>query len=114
MRNAMTVGDGDMNEAPTPEGTPPSLRFLKGLVTVLMVTMIAGLITIVALLVIRVPSGGGDLTLPAGLKLPKGAHAQAVTQGKGWVAIVTGAGEILVYDASTGALRHRYTIDGSD
>lgn len=93
-----------------PEGTPPSLRLLKGLVIALMVTMIAGLITIVVLLVIRMPGSAGDLTLPKGLKLPAGAQVQAVTQGKGWVAIVTDGNRILVYDAATGKLRHSYAL----
>lgn len=91
-------------------GLDPSLRFLKRLVTVLMIVMIAGLITIVAVIVIRFPSGGGDLVVPNGLRLPAGETAGAVTQGKGWIAVVTESGRILVYDAATGALRHDYAL----
>ncbi|GHE00068.1 hypothetical protein U879_10035 [Defluviimonas sp. 20V17] len=101
-----------MNDAPAPgEGLPPSLRLLKGLVIVLMITMIAGLIAIVALLVIRVPKSGGDLVVPAALKLPAGARAEAITQGRGWIAVVTTAGKILVFDGTTGKLRHSYDVN---
>lgn len=99
------------NSPATGEALPPSLRLLKGLVIVLMVTMIAGLIAIVALLVIRMPGGNGDLVMPSGLKLPAGETPQAVTQGKGWIAVVTDNGEILVFDGKTGALRHRYKVN---
>ena len=101
-----------MNNAPAPrEELPPSLRLLKGLVIVLMITMIAGLIAIVALLVIRVPATGGDLVVPAGLKLPPGTTPEAITQGKGWIAVVTSAGKILVFDGTTGKLRHSYDLN---
>ena len=104
----------DISEDP---GAPPpdpalagTLRFLKILVAALAATMILGLITIVALLVIRLPGGTaadpGDLpALPAAVLLPDGAKAEAVTFGRGWVAVVTTAGEILIYDRATGALR---------
>lgn len=105
-----------MDKAPAPdEALPPSLRLLKGLVIVLMVTMIAGLIAIVTLLVIRMPGEsaalGGDLVLPKGLHLPAGAKPQAITQGKGWIAVVTETGRILVFDGKTGALRHDYALE---
>lgn len=101
-----------MNNAPIPgEELPPSLRLLKGLVIVLMITMIAGLISIVVLLVIRVPKSGADLVVPAALKLPPGARAEAITQGKGWIAVVTQAGKILVFDGTTGKLRHSYDVN---
>lgn len=101
-----------MDDAPAPrEELPPSLRLLKGLVIVLMITMIAGLIAIVALLVIRVPKSAGDLVVPAALKLPPGARAEAITQGRGWIAVVTRAGKILVFDSATGKLRHSYDVN---
>jgi hypothetical protein len=31
--------------------------------------------------------------------------------GRGWYAVVTDTGELLVYDASNGALRQRVTLD---
>lgn len=97
----------DMNDAPaTSKGPlPPELRFLKTLVTVLTATMILGLITIVALLVIRLNAPSPAPLLPAAIALPDGARAEAVTMGRGWVAVVTDRGQILVYDAETGLLR---------
>lgn len=89
----------------------PTLRFLKRLVTVLTLTMIAGLIIVVAVFVIRFPSDEEhDLTLPPKISLPAGEKASAVTQGKGWVAIVTESGKILVFDGRSGALRHSYAL----
>ncbi|MEM8850564.1 MAG: DUF6476 family protein [Pseudomonadota bacterium] len=63
------------NEDP---GLPPDLRFLKALVTILTAVMIVGVITIVALLVIRLPSAAP--TWPPGLALPPGTDVHAVTQ----------------------------------
>jgi hypothetical protein len=60
---------------------PPSLRFLKWLVIALMVVMIAGVITITTLLVTRLQ--------PA----------------------VSPDSRILIYDATTGALRQTVTVD---
>lgn len=76
---------------------PPSLRFLKWLVIVLMITMIAGVITIVALLVTRMPDAQAGFALPAGIALPAGTEAEAVTMGKGWIAVVTRDARILIF-----------------
>ena len=89
---------------------PPSLRFLKRLVTVLTVTMILGVITVVGLLVTRLPQGNATPTLPAGLTLPEGARVAAVTMGTGWIAVVTTDDRILIYGAD-GKLRHDLKID---
>ncbi|MCB2137718.1 MAG: hypothetical protein KDE08_17510 [Rhodobacteraceae bacterium] len=99
----------------TPEPTP-DLRFLKLLVTVLAGTMIAGLITIVALLVIRLPKMTAPApALPEAITLPEGQHAQAVTYGRGWYAVVTDTDEILIFDAETRQLQHRVKIgDGQN
>lgn len=90
---------------------PPDLRFLKVLVTALAATMILGLITIIALFVIRLPGvTAAAPTLPAQITLPEGTRAEAVTFGKGWIAVVTEGNEILILDAATGTLRQRLTI----
>lgn len=85
--------------------------------TLLTATLILGVIVIVGLLVIRLaalsPTTGP--ALPAGLALPAGESARAVTFGTGWVAVVTvdaaGAERIRVLDAATGAERASVAID---
>ncbi len=90
---------------------PPHLRFLKTLVTVLTATMIFGLLTIIALLVIRLPGPAAGPVLPDAVKLPEGVIASAVTFGPGWYAIVTeGGAEILIFDAASGVLRQRVAV----
>jgi len=99
-----------MNTAPAPEGLPPSLRFLRALVIVLALTMIAGVITIAALLVTRLP-GQFQATpaLPDRITLPEGAHATAFTQGPDWFAVVTSDARILIFGRD-GSLRQQVTI----
>lgn len=89
-----------------------NLRFLRMLVTVLTATMIGGLLVIIVLFVTRFPSSGPDL--PDRLTLPAGTQASAYTQGKGWYAVVTTTGEILIFDAGTGALRQRIEVRTGD
>ena len=80
---------------PQPE-LPPALRFLKWLVIVLMITMIGGVITIVGLLVTRMPDGRIP-ALPAALALPAGTEAMAITQGPGWIGVVTKDSRLLIF-----------------
>jgi hypothetical protein len=102
-----------MDETPMPEGLPPSLKLLRVLVVLLLLTMIAGFLVIVALFVIRLPGGGdtGALALPQAIALPEGAQATAFTRGRDWVAVVTEDDRILIYDAATGALRQTLRIE---
>ncbi len=86
------------------------MRFLKTLVTVLTGVMIAGLLTIVALLVIRLgpaPAPPAFPVLPEGIALPEGETMQALTIARDWVVVVTEAGAVLLYDRESGALRQR-------
>ncbi|MGL5012586.1 MAG: DUF6476 family protein [Paracoccaceae bacterium] len=96
-------------EDQSPDGLPPGLRFLKTLVIALAVTMIAGVITIVALLVTRL--NGASLPLPETITLPDGAAAQAVTAGNGWYAVVTTDNRILIFDRLTGELRQELAVE---
>ena len=90
----------DMTEPSLPEPElPPSLRFLKHLVTVLTVTMIVGVITVVALLVTRLPALISGPAVPQGLTLPAGTKAAAITFGTGWTAVVTTTDHILIFHA---------------
>jgi len=86
-----------MTMTPEPDGLPPSLRFLRMLVIILMLTMIAGVITVVVLLVTRLP--GSAPAVPPDLALPEGARPAAVTMGQGWVAVVTTDDRILIFGA---------------
>lgn len=90
---------------------PPSLRLLKWLVVLLTLTMIGGVITVVGLLVTRMPQtlAASTPALPEGLQLPKGTRPAAVTFGTGWTAIVTTDDRILIY-GKTGSLRQEMRI----
>ena len=88
---------------------PPDLRFLKWLVTALAATMMIGLITIIALFVIRMPGGQALPAPPDGISLPEGEVPSAVTFGAGWIAVVT-SDSILIYDAQSGALRQSVAL----
>jgi hypothetical protein len=103
-----------METAPAPDGLPPSLRFLKFLVIVLTLTMIVGVITIVAILVTRMPVAmQGMPRMPDSVALPDGARAVAFTQGPDWYAVVTATNEILIFDRATGALRQTVKVEGN-
>ena len=90
---------------------PPSLRFLKWLVIVLTLTMIGGVITVVAVIVTRMPQsfGASAPSLPAEIALPADTSAAAVTFGKGWIAVVTDDDRILIY-ATDGTLRQEVRL----
>jgi len=75
----------------------PEIRFLKILVTALTATMIVGLVTIVGLLVIRLPGAAPLPQLPEAITLPEGAEVQAVTFARDYTVVVTAAGEVLLY-----------------
>lgn len=83
--------------------------------TALTGTMILGLITVVYLLVTRLPPAATTdaaprPVLPDRIVLPDGARPEAVTMGRGWVAVVTDRDEIIVLDAATGAIRQRVSL----
>lgn len=83
-----------MPSDPTPL---PEIRFLKILVTALTATMIAGLVAIIALLVIRLPGKATLPDLPAAITLPAGARVQAITFARDYTVVVTQSGEVLLY-----------------
>ncbi len=90
---------------------PANLRFLRRLVTLLTAVMIAGLVTVIALLVIRLQAPAPVLpALPETIVLPEGVTADAVTFGEGWIAVVAGD-RILIFDAETGALRKEVAVE---
>lgn len=71
--------------------------------------MIAGVLLIIALIVIRFY----DLPppLPDAISLPDGARALSFTQGPDWYAVVTDDGRILIYDRVTGGLRQTVILE---
>lgn len=94
-----------MDTAPVPEGLPPGLRFLKALVIVLTLTMIGGVITVVAVIVTRMPQAIQPLPrMPETITLPDGTRATAFTQGTDWYAVTTADDRILIFDRASGAL----------
>lgn len=91
------------------------LTLLRRLVTTLLVVMIGGFLVLIALLVTRFPQLNGAptaqaVTFPDTIDLPEGVTAEAFTRGADWVAIVADD-EILIFDAETGELRQRITLD---
>lgn len=95
--------------APEEGPLPPSLRLLKWLVILLTLSMIGAVITVVWLLVTRMPQVmSGPPKLPETVVLPQGETAAAVTFGKSWYAVVTQTGRILIY-SETGKLRQDVT-----
>jgi hypothetical protein len=100
----------DPTDAPDP-ALPPSLRFLKWLVILLTLTMILGVITVVAVLVTRMPQAfsAPAPALPDGFTLPGGAEPAAITFGQGWIAVVTQDDRILIFGRD-GALRQEVDL----
>lgn len=88
---------------------PANLRFLRRLVTVLTVVMIAGVLVVIGLLVTRL--NRDTPVLPDQIVLPDGAEARAFTQGPDWYAIVTSDDRILIFDRLTGALRQTVEVE---
>lgn len=90
---------------------PANLRFLRRLVTLLTAVMIAGLVTVIALLVIRLQAPAPSLpVLPQAITLPEGVDPEAVTFGAGWVAVVAGD-RILIFDQDSGELRQEVAVE---
>ena len=78
-----------------------------------MITMILGVITVVFVLVTRMPDGRAQIpALPAQISLPNGAQAQAITYGPGWIAVVSQDSQLFIFDTN-GNLRESLTINTS-
>ena len=70
--------------------------------------MIVGLVTVVALIVMRFRDTGP--VLPENIALPDGVTVQALTVAEGWYGLVTEDDRILIYDRITGALRQEIAL----
>ncbi len=76
----------------TPKEDPPHLRTLRKLVNIMTVVFILGFITIVIVIVMqftRTQNVATGPALPPDIALSGSETAQAVTFGKGWIAVVT-------------------------
>ena len=71
--------------------------------------MIAGVLLIIALIVIRFYDPPPPL--PDAISLPDGTRALSFTQGPDWYAVVTDDGRILIYDRVTGGLRQTVILE---
>jgi len=97
------------DEAPLSEASAKLMRYLKLLVTALAVTMILGFIVLIALLVMRFPSGG-SVPFPAEIALPEGATVEAFTRGPDWLGVATTDGRMLIFSPDGQTLRQEITI----
>lgn len=104
----LSGGGGDVSDIEEEPRLPPDLRFLKALVTILTGVMIAGLITIVVLLVTRLP--GAAITVPDRLQVPAGAEVLAVTQAPGLWLATTADGRLLLF-APDGTFRRAVPLE---
>ncbi len=69
---------------------PKGLRKLRVMTTILMATMIIGIALIFFLIIFKIIQPAvPDLAIPETIELPAGETAQAITQGRDWIAIVT-------------------------
>ncbi|RME14868.1 MAG: hypothetical protein D6801_08435 [Alphaproteobacteria bacterium] len=84
-------------------------RYLKTLVTALSVTMIAGVIVLLVVIVMRF-NAEGTVPLPDAIRLPEGTSAIAITRGPGWLAVVTDDERILIYGLDGTTLRQEIAI----
>lgn len=89
------------------------VRALQWLVIALTASMVVGVIAVVAVVVTRFPK---PMTppMPSELALPAGQTPLAVTQGRDWVAVVSDAGRIFIFDRASGALRQEVVITPQD
>lgn len=87
---------------------PADLRFLKALVTVLTAVMILGVITIVAVLVTRLP--GAAVDAPEALAIPPGTTIVAVTRAPSFFLVTTDDDRLLVFDVD-GSFRREVSLD---
>lgn len=104
----------DMGQAPEEENAaalPRDLRFLKTLVTVLTVAMIAGVITITALLVIRLNSAPQPLMIaPGDYAPPAGVGIVGFSVIDGRAVVIGDDGVIRVHDRASGAVLQTFDL----
>lgn len=98
------------DEAPLSEKDAALVRYLKGLVTALSVTMIAGFIVLVAVVVMRFNQGAALPAFPDSIALPAGVTAEAVTRGPDYLLVVSTDGRAFVFSPDGQTLRQEIEI----
>lgn len=86
----------------------PELAWLRRLVTALALVMMLGIAVVAATLWLRLSPSLPEL--PKAITLPNGETAAAVTFARDWTVVVTGNGNILLFDRG-GRLRQSVTPD---
>ena len=101
-----------MTKTPPEFIEPKNLKFLRLLVIVLTITMICGIITLVLVIVIKMPNYNNteSIQLPAEIILPDNMKVETFSIGSNHYLIVTKNDEVLIYDRKTNILKQRIKI----
>ena len=101
-----------MTKTPPEFIEPKNLKFLRLLVIVLTITMICGIITLVLVIVIKMPNYNDteSIRLPAEIILPDNMKVETFSIGSNHYLIVTKNDEVLIYDRKTNILEQRIKI----
>ena len=106
-----------MTKTPPEFIEPKNLKFLRLLVIVLTITMICGIITLVLVIVIKMPNYNNTesmqlpaMQLPAEIILPDNMKVETFSIGSNHYLIVTKNDEVLIYDRRTNILEQRIKI----
>ena len=97
-------------DTPLSEKDASLVRYLKWLVTALSVTMIAGFIVLVTVVVMRFNQGSAPTAFPEAIALPDGVTAQAVTRGPDFLLVVSENGRVFVFSPDGQTLRQEIGI----
>lgn len=101
----------DMDEdTPLSDSDARLVRYLKWLVTALSVTMIAGFIVLVTVVVMRFNQGTAPAPWPDEIALPDGVTALAVTRGPDFLLVVSADGRVFVFSPDGQVLRQEIAI----
>ena len=101
-----------MTKTPPEFIEPKNLKFLRLLVVVLTITMICGIITLVLVIVIKMPNYNNteSIQLPEEIILPDNMKVETFSIGSNHYLIVTKSDEVLIYDRRTNILEQRIKI----
>lgn len=89
---------------------PAGLRLLQWLVIGLTASLIGGVITVIWLLVTRLPVPLAAPAVPPALALPAGVTAAAVTMAGDWIGVASTDGRLFIFNRD-GSLRQEIRID---